>query len=674
MSLSDKYLALYRQYRPSRFDEVKGQDHIIKTLKNIILNEKISHAYLFCGPHGNGKTSTAKIFANTINCLHNIGNKLEPCEDCIRNVDRNIDIIEIDAASNTGIDDIRELREKVKHLPTNSKYKIYIIDEVHMLSKGAFNALLKTLEEPPTHVIFILATTDPQKIPLTILSRVQRFNFKKMSKNILIENLDFIFHKENIRCDYDALELLSQLGAGSFRDTLSLADQVSIYCGHDTITTNAIKSLFGITDINNIIKLLNLADSKNISELLGLTNLLFESGIDFERMLNQLIDALRDFIIFKKTNDSLLLESLNIENVQNINLSEKNAEQFIECILKTIKDIKYSDFTKQLIELMWIKLINIASENEPTQKYQNIIESPSTIADEKDFQIASQINNFEHEIKNEKQNRNQNAEFNSYFNLSNIANNYDFSPKKSESEDIEVEEINVDDILEKTSEILLSETTAEFELESVEDQIISSEYNTSENNEILPSYPNTKNNSNEEITNFPKKDNKLISIEQIVDCLLIRQFAKNNLKNYENSDFTIKDSVQYGILDQKLFGTETSIQTKNILRGFKILFSSTDFVLFTCNIDEKVFDLNINAYKDEVINASFKVFDRYVHLFAITNEQINEVKKYWQEHINELRQKTEVKKLPDISKLNSNEKEKIKWAQDIFGDKFKITK
>ena len=167
--MDNKYLALYRKYRPKTFDEVQDQQHIVKTLQNIIKFKKLSHAYLFCGPHGTGKTSLAKIFANTINCTHS-KDILKPCDECIKNVDHNLDIVEIDAASNTSVEDIRILKEKIQHMPTSSKYKIYIIDEVHMLSKSAFNALLKTLEEPPAHVIFIFATTDPQKIPLTILS------------------------------------------------------------------------------------------------------------------------------------------------------------------------------------------------------------------------------------------------------------------------------------------------------------------------------------------------------------------------------------------------------------------------------------------------------------------------------------------------------------------------
>lgn len=250
MSLTNKYLALYRQYRPKTFEDVHGQQHIIDTLKNILKENKITHAYLFCGPHGNGKTSTAKIFANAINCTHRTD--ASPCDNCIETIDQNMDIIEIDAASNTGIDDIRELREKIKHLPTQGKYKIYIIDEVHMLSKGAFNALLKTLEEPPKHAIFILATTDPQKIPLTILSRVQRFNFKKIDKPILIKQIVDIFAKENIKAEKEAIKLLVNLGNGSFRDTLSIADQIAIYCANKVITKKDIEELYGIVDFDNI--------------------------------------------------------------------------------------------------------------------------------------------------------------------------------------------------------------------------------------------------------------------------------------------------------------------------------------------------------------------------------------------------------------------------------------
>ena len=220
------YKALYRKYRPSLFNEIVGQDHIVKILKNSIIKNKIGHAYLFSGPRGTGKTSTAKIFASTINCLQPVdGEKCGKCAIC--KLEENVDIIEIDAASNNGVDEIREIRQNAKLMPNNSKYKVYIIDEVHMLSIGAFNALLKTLEEPPLHVIFILATTEFQKVPLTIVSRCQKFQFKKLTNNDIEKKLHEIVEKENINITDDALTLIAEISDGGLRDAINLLDQAS---------------------------------------------------------------------------------------------------------------------------------------------------------------------------------------------------------------------------------------------------------------------------------------------------------------------------------------------------------------------------------------------------------------------------------------------------------------
>ena len=241
------YKALYRTYRPSTFEEVYGQQHIVKTLSNAIKENKIAHAYLFCGPRGTGKTSMARLFAKALNCEEGFGKQCNHCTNCTSITDgTHPDVIEIDAASNRGIDDIRDLINKVKYAPIRGKYKVYIIDEVHMMTSEAFNALLKTLEEPPANVVFILATTEPFKLMPTILSRVQRYDFSKVSDSNLLANLKRVCEKEGVTFEEEALKLITTLSDGGVRDSLSLLDQAIAYSGNE-LTTSVVQELFGLS-------------------------------------------------------------------------------------------------------------------------------------------------------------------------------------------------------------------------------------------------------------------------------------------------------------------------------------------------------------------------------------------------------------------------------------------
>ena len=285
--------ALYRVYRPKTFEDVVGQEHIVKTLKNQIKNNNIGHAYLFSGTRGTGKTSTAKIFARAVNCLNPINEEpCNECEICVDTLNDNImDIVEIDAASNNSVDDIRELRESVKYTPSKAKYKVYIIDEVHMLSQGAFNALLKTLEEPPSYVIFILATTEPHKIPATILSRCQRFDFKRVSSKDIADRMSYICEKENIQAEDKALSLIARNSQGALRDALSILDQCMSF-GNDKIEYNDVIELLGTVNIDELFQLSQSIIDEDTKKSLQILNEFIIWGKDIRNLINDLIDHL----------------------------------------------------------------------------------------------------------------------------------------------------------------------------------------------------------------------------------------------------------------------------------------------------------------------------------------------------------------------------------------------
>lgn len=250
------YKALYRTYRPSSFEEVVGQQHIVTTLKNAVKQNKIAHAYLFCGPRGTGKTTIAKLLAKAVNCEDQQNAPCNQCRSCLAIQQGNHpDIVEIDAASNNGVDEVRELIEKVKYAPLEGRYKVYIIDEVHMMSSGAFNALLKTLEEPPSHVIFILATTEPQKVLPTIISRCQRYDFSKVGQNEIITRVRCVLEQEHIECEDEALRLVAQLADGGMRDALSIMDQCIAYA-QNHITAAHVNEIYGITTVSEKIEML----------------------------------------------------------------------------------------------------------------------------------------------------------------------------------------------------------------------------------------------------------------------------------------------------------------------------------------------------------------------------------------------------------------------------------
>lgn len=346
-----KYQALYRKYRPKTFDDVYGQQIVVQTLKNVIKNNKLTHAYLFVGPRGTGKTSIAKIFAKTINCLHpEDGLSCEKCDICIsNNSNENVDIIEMDAASNNGVDEIREIRNHITLLPTVSKYKIYIIDEVHMLTTGAFNALLKTLEEPPEHIIFILATTEPHKIPLTIMSRCQSFEFKPIPVATIKERLKYICAQENINIDDKSLNLIAEESNGGLRDAVSMLDQLNAY-SDGNIKYEDVLLLNGRINDNEIEKFMTEMVNDDLNSVFTKIESWQEEGKNFIYICEDFIRFLRNELIkFKLENNS------NIVNL----IGENKTIEVIMILNKISNDMKISKDKKVLFDVTIINITNI---------------------------------------------------------------------------------------------------------------------------------------------------------------------------------------------------------------------------------------------------------------------------------------------------------------------------
>ncbi|MDQ0340609.1 DNA polymerase-3 subunit gamma/tau [Caldalkalibacillus uzonensis] len=364
------YQALYRVWRPQTFDDVVGQAHIIQTLKNALSNQTYTHAYLFTGPRGTGKTSTAKIMAKAVNCEQAPTDN--PCNQCAacRGITQGtvVDVVEIDAASNNGVDEIRDLRDKVKYAPTEVRLKVYIIDEVHMLSQGAFNALLKTLEEPPAHVMFILATTEPHKIPLTIMSRCQRFDFKRISQKEMLERLHIICAEEGFQVEQEALELLTQVAEGGMRDCLSLLDQAVSFADGE-VTVADVETITGSVAQEALMDLADCLMRQETEEAIKRLGLLLDEGKEPTRIVEDLIYFYRDVLLYRQAPGLA-------EGFQRLRLTERLKEQIqayrdehlfqaIERLSRAQQDMKWTHHPRIFLEVALIQLTHHLDESLP---------------------------------------------------------------------------------------------------------------------------------------------------------------------------------------------------------------------------------------------------------------------------------------------------------------------
>ena len=381
------YQALYRKYRPTNFDEVVGQTHIIQTLKNAIVQNRIAHAYLFCGPRGTGKTSIAKIFAKTLNCTNSQDAPCGVCENCKMAANgSHPDIIEIDAASNNGVDEVRNLIDKVKYAPMQGKYKIYIIDEVHMMTSGAFNALLKTIEEPPAHVIFIFATTEPNKVLPTIISRCQRFDFNKVSMHDIKYRLSVVCKNEGIEIDENGLTLIAQLADGGMRDALSILDQCVAYCSSH-IDVNDIRKIYGVVTSEDIGKLFYSVYKKDVDSFVKDIQKYSDMGMDIKRLTADFIHMLKDSLILDYSENSTLVSDMNKDMIRKyfklapINFRIKCMEELMD----TYNKYTYASNALDYLEASLLKISSYSYESET-----HIIDS-----DHNDFKEVEEEENYE---------------------------------------------------------------------------------------------------------------------------------------------------------------------------------------------------------------------------------------------------------------------------------------
>lgn len=354
------YQALYRKYRPTNFDEVVGQTHIIQTLKNAIVQNRIAHAYLFCGPRGTGKTSIAKIFAKTLNCTNSQDAPCGVCENCKMAANgSHPDIIEIDAASNNGVDEVRNLIDKVKYAPMQGKYKIYIIDEVHMMTSGAFNALLKTIEEPPAHVIFIFATTEPNKVLPTIISRCQRFDFNKVSMHDIKYRLSVVCKNEGIEIDENGLTLIAQLADGGMRDALSILDQCVAYCSSH-IDVDDIRKIYGVVTSEDIGKLFYSVYKKDVDSFVKDIQKYSDMGMDIKRLTADFIHMLKDSLILDYSENSTLVSDMNKDMIRKyFKLAPINFR--IKCMEELMDTYNKYTYASNALDYLEASLLKISS-------------------------------------------------------------------------------------------------------------------------------------------------------------------------------------------------------------------------------------------------------------------------------------------------------------------------
>ncbi|MBV67079.1 MAG: hypothetical protein CMG26_01855 [Candidatus Marinimicrobia bacterium] len=555
------YQILSLKWRPKSFDQIVGQSHITHTLKNAISINRLAQAFLFSGPRGVGKTTTARVLASTVNGL-------DSHEACL-------DIIELDGASNRGIDEIREIRESVKFPPSSVEYKVYIIDEAHMLTEQAFNALLKTLEEPPKHVIFILATTDPQKMPQTILSRTQRYDFMRISSEVIVDRLHYILKKENIDFEENAIELISQKSDGSMRDALSMLDQIIAY-SDKIININNLRSAIGLIDQEDMYSICKSILEQNTDKAIDLYHSILDAGVSSKLFVNDLIGFLNQSMLLKVNKNNkrqYISKHLKEKIINNLNFEIKDILKMIKLGFALSARMKFIENNKVSIEVLIVDYISIVASNSSYDKFKNNSNPERSI-------LNDQIDSKQDEIN---KNREQNFE-----NSNNVSDNHKELKHSQTSE----------------SEISMDETEnnkASYNYEHNKDasDIVSE-------SKILPSINLVKSNWNEIIQQLDKQNSKLSSFfeetnaKEIKNEILILQLNNGNqfIKKVLESDKSIIINV---INDVCGFSIDINVEMIESNKNIEIA-SEEDTNINKDEKDHPLLDDAINMFKGKIIS------------------------------------------------------------------------
>lgn len=605
------YKALYRTYRPNTFDEVVGQKHIIRTLKNAVDQNKIAHAYLFCGPRGTGKTSIAKIFAKAVNCTSGNQHPCMECENCLAITDgTHPDIVEIDAASNNGVEEVRSLIEKVKYAPIKSKYKVYIIDEVHMMSTGAFNALLKTIEEPPAHVIFILATTEPNKVLPTIISRCQRYDFTKVPADEVIKRIHVALDQENIQCEEEVLRIISQLCDGGMRDAWSILDQCIAYA-QDDIKVHHINEIYGILTVKEKLRLLDMVFEKDASSCMIWLQELVGKGIDIKRLTMDLINLLKESLIYDFTNSESLLKIMQLDEVHDFVKKASMQHRFlmIDALMDAYDKYRNAASISSYFEICLLRMMDL-DQSIGSRSSNNNVEKQNI--DNEMLNQQQQVSKYAFHDNRE----NRKTDIDSDYNVSKLQGGLrNDSASNGVNVSRETIENNNSDLIDEDTNDTLTDNSLSEDFSSMP-RIKDDSVKETANDQSLVN----RNENNSEITdNTP--ENRIGETEEIVHSSqplsndYVLQLLVGANKPEKQADMNKFQNIHRYTMELQW------ARMANLLKNGKIFASAESYLVLIVNNQAEANEINESDSRNEFIAFSEELFQKQKKIFAITNDQ-----------------------------------------------------